>query len=255
MTEKLEWVAIDDIIPNPYQPRIHFDEKELLELSASIKANGLIQPLIVRKSKIFGYELIAGERRLKAAKLAHLSKVPVIVKIISDNESMQQAVIENLQRSDLNPIEEAKAYQQLIEKDGMTHDELARLMGKSRPYITNTIRLLNLPEQIIEAVEKKELSQGHARVLLTVENAELQNEWFEKIIKQSLSVRQIEKALKSTKKQKQVEKDLFIKNKEEELSQLLGTKVSLSMQKKEAGVLKIYFQSEEEFNRIIDSLS
>ncbi|AND80237.1 ParB/RepB/Spo0J family partition protein [Streptococcus pantholopis] len=255
MTEKLEWVAIDDIIPNPYQPRIYFDEKELLELSASIKANGLIQPLIVRKSKIFGYELIAGERRLKAAKLAHLSKVPVIVKTISDNESMQQAVIENLQRSDLNPIEEAKAYQQLIEKDGMTHDELARLMGKSRPYITNTIRLLNLPEQIIEAVEKKELSQGHARVLLTVENAELQNEWFEKIIKQGLSVRQIEKALKSTKKQKKVEKDLFIKNKEEELSQLLGTKVSLSMQKKEAGVLKIYFQSEEEFNRIIDSLS
>ena len=255
MTEKLEWVDINNISPNPYQPRITFNEKELLELSASIKSNGLIQPLLVRQSKIFGYELIAGERRLKAAKLANLTKVPVIIKNVSDNESMQQAIIENLQRSDLNPIEEAKAYQQLIEKNGMTHDELADLMGKSRPYITNMLRLLNLPDQLLQAVEKGELSQGHARVLLTVENTESQKEWFEKIIKNKLSVRQIENAIKSSKKQKPIAKNLFIKHKEKELSQLLGTKVSLSVGKKDSGFLKIYFQSEEEFSRIIDNLS
>ncbi|MGF3083944.1 ParB/RepB/Spo0J family partition protein, partial [Streptococcus pyogenes] len=133
-------LPIEDIVTNPYQPRIQFNQRELQDLATSIKSNGLIQPIIVRKSDIFGYELVAGERRLKASKMAGLKKVPAIIKKISTLESMQQAIVENLQRSNLNAIEEAKAYQLLVEKKHMTHDEIAKYMGKSRPYISNTLR-------------------------------------------------------------------------------------------------------------------
>lgn len=257
MPEELKYLDPKDINPNPYQPRLHFKTKELEELAQSIKENGLIQPIIVRKSDIFGYDLIAGERRLKAVKLAGLDKIPVLVKNVSDKDSMKQAIIENLQRSDLNPIEEAKAYQNLIIKSHMTHDDIAKTIGKSRPYITNSIRLLNLPSDIKQALEKGLISQGHARLLLSIEKQELQDSWFHKILDEQLSVRQLEKALKNApkkEKKKQLSKDIFISEKEKEVSQLLGLPVSISYNKKHQGQLKISFTSEEEFNRIMNRL-
>ena len=259
MIETLNLIPIDDIAPNPYQPRLKFKQEELEELSRSIKANGLIQPIIVRKSDIFGYELIAGERRLKASKMAGLSEIPAIIKDITNKESMQLAIVENLQRSDLNPIEEAKAYQQLLDKNQMTHEELAQFMGKSRPYITNGLRLLKLPTIISHAVEKGELSQGHARVLLTLKDEKEQEKWYQKILSEDMSVRKLEQAVKSTKKKKTSpkvsKKDIFIRHQEEELSKLLGLPVTLSLSKSGfKGDLQLHFQSEEDLNRIINRL-
>ncbi|AAN59753.1 ParB/RepB/Spo0J family partition protein [Streptococcus mutans] len=256
MTEQLKYLNTKDINPNPYQPRLQFKTKELEELAQSIKENGLIQPIIVRKSDIFGYDLVAGERRLKAAKLAGLNKIPVIIKKISDDDSMKQAIIENLQRSDLNPIEEAKAYQNLINRNHMTHDDIAKVIGKSRPYITNSIRLLNLPLHISQALEKGLISQGHARLLLSIEKQDLQDKWFQKILTEQLSVHQIERALKSqTKKEKKTSKDIFLAEKEKELSQSLGLPVVIHYNKKHQGQLKISFSSEEDFNRLMNKLN
>ncbi|VEI61036.1 SpoJ [Streptococcus mutans] len=258
MPEELKYLDPKDINPNPYQPRLHFEPKELKELTQSIKENGLIQPIIVRKSDIFGYDLIAGERRLKAVKMAGLDKIPVIIKDVSDKDSMKQAIIENLQRSDLNPIEEAKAYQNLIIKSQMTHDDIAKAIGKSRPYITNSIRLLNLPADIKQALEKGVISQGHAGLLLSINKQELQNSWFHKILDEQLSVRQLERALKNLSKKenkKKPPKDIFISEKEKEISQLLGLPVSIHYNKQNQGQLKISFTSEEEFNRIMNRLN
>ena len=257
MTETLTLIKIENILPNPYQPRLEFNAMELEELARSIKTNGLIQPIIVRKSAIFGYELIAGERRLRASKIAGFTEIPAIIKNISNQESMQLAIVENLQRADLNPIEEAKAYQQLLEKNQMTHEELAQFMGKSRPYITNCLRLLNLPSILAKAVEKGELSQGHARVLLTLKNEKEQEKWYQKILTEDISVRKLEKLLKPAKKKKQQlkKKDIFIQNQEEELSKLLGLPVKIAISKTETkGEIRLYFQTEEDFNRIINRL-
>ncbi|EHJ51654.1 ParB/RepB/Spo0J family partition protein [Streptococcus macacae] len=255
MSEELQYINYKDINSNPYQPRLHFEENELKELAQSIKENGLIQPIIVRKSSVFGYELIAGERRLKALKMAGINKVPAIIKELSDNDSMKQAIIENLQRSDLTPIEEARAYQNLVIKNQMTHDEIANVIGKSRPYITNSIRLLNLPSNISQALEKGIISQGHARLLLGIEEKNEQEKWFQKIINENLSVRQMEKALKKVKKSPKIIKDIFISEKEKELSKSLGLTVSISYNKKGKGAVKISFSSEDEFNNLINKLN
>ena len=165
--EKYQYITLNDIQTNPYQPRKEFSEEKITELANSIKEHGIIQPIIVRKSPIIGYELLAGERRFRAAKLAGLTNIPAIIKELTDDEMIKQAIIENLQREDLNPIEEAQSYQYLIDK-GLTHKEIALTMGKSRPYITNSIRLLNLPSNIIEAVKEGNISQGHARLLINL---------------------------------------------------------------------------------------
>lgn len=258
MSEILTLIKIEDISSNPYQPRLTFKSDELEELAQSIKANGLIQPIIVRKSDIFGYELIAGERRLRASKIAGLTEIPAIIKTISNRESRQLAIIENLQRSDLTPIEEAKAYQQLLEKNQLTHEELAQFMGKSRPYITNCLRLLNLPKTLSDAVEKGTLSQGHARVLLSLKNKAEQEMWYHRILTEEFSVRKLEKLLKMTKKEKstfQKKKDIFLHNQEKELSKQLGLPVKISISKtKTKGEVCLQFQSEEDLNRIINKL-
>lgn len=258
MDETLTLIKVENISPNPYQPRLEFKQEELEELARSIKANGLIQPIIVRESTVFGYELIAGERRLKASKMAGLTEIPAIIKNISNQESMQLAIVENLQRSDLNPIEEAKAYQQLLEKNQMTHEELAQFMGKSRPYITNCLRLLNLPKSLSNAVEKGELSQGHARVLLTLKNRKEQEKWYQKILAQDISVRKLESLLKPAKKKKKTaskKKDIFVRNQEEELTKHLGLPVKISISKTGVkGEVSLHFQSEEDLNRIINKL-
>ncbi|BBE39296.1 ParB/RepB/Spo0J family partition protein [Streptococcus dysgalactiae] len=256
MSELLKSIPIEDIVANPYQPRLQFNQKELEDLANSIKANGLIQPIIVRKSDIFGYELVAGERRFKASKMAGLTKVPAIVKNMSSLESMQQAIVENLQRADLNPIEEAKAYQLLIEKNQMTHEEVAKYMGKSRPYISNTLRLLQLPQTISKAVEEGDISAGHARALLTLTDEKEQLVYANRIKNEGLSVRQIEHMvtpkLKTTPTQKN--KNIFITSLEDQLAQSLGLPAKIKLKSTQSGQLLLPFANQEELNRIINKL-
>ncbi|MTB63412.1 ParB/RepB/Spo0J family partition protein [Streptococcus sp. zg-86] len=251
--EELRFISIADITPNPYQPRLHFDQEKLEELALSIKENGLIQPLIVRKSSIIGYELLAGERRLRASQLAGLTSVPAIIKELSDDELLSQAIIENLQRSDLNPIEEATSYQRLIEK-GLTHDEIAQIMGKSRPYITNILRLLQLSDTLIRAVEEGKISQGHARLLIPYSKEE-QEKWLHIILQKEMSVRSLEMALSTKKKTKSKQKaNLFLTDAQTSLSQLFGTKVIIEQKKNGKGSLTISFQNTEELERIIHTI-
>ena len=245
-------ISITDIQKNPYQPRKEFDREKLDELAQSIKENGVIQPIIVRQSPVIGYEILAGERRYRASLLAGLRSIPAVVKQLSDQEMMVQSIIENLQRENLNPIEEARAYESLIDK-GFTHTEIADKMGKSRPYISNSIRLLSLPEQILSEVENGKLSQAHARSLVGL-NKEQQDYFFQRIIGEDISVRKLE-ALLTEKKQKKLQKnDHFIQNEEEQLKKLLGLDVEIKLSKKDSGKIIISFSNQEEYNRIINSL-
>ena len=245
-------ISITDIQKNPYQPRKEFDREKLHELSQSIKENGVIQPIIVRQSPVIGYEILAGERRYRASLLAGLTSIPAVVKQLSDQEMMVQSIIENLQRENLNPIEEARAYESLVEK-GFTHAEIADKMGKSRPYISNSIRLLSLPEQILSEVENGKLSQAHARSLVGL-NKEQQDYFFQRIMEEDISVRKLE-ALLTEKKQKKLQKnDYFIQNEEEQLKKILGLDVEIKLSKKDSGKIIISFSNQEEYSRIINSL-
>ena len=251
--EELKLIRISDIQKNPYQPRKEFSKEKIQELAQSIKENGLIQPIIVRQSPVIGYEILAGERRYRASIEAGLSEIPVIIKKLSDQDMMVHSIIENLQREDLNPIEEAKAYQSLIDK-GYTHADIAEKMGKSRPYITNLVRLLTLPDFILTEVETGKLSQAHARLLIQLPLKEQKN-LLNRIQKEDLSVRQVEHLLKEEKNKKKIkEKDHFIKEEEENLKKLLGLDVQIVLQKKEAGKITISFHNQEEYQRFINSL-
>lgn len=251
--EELKLIRISDIQKNPYQPRKEFSKEKIEELAQSIKENGLIQPIIVRQSPVIGYEILAGERRYRASIAAGLSEVPVIIKKLSDQDMMIHSIIENLQREDLNPIEEAKAYQSLIDK-GYTHADIAEKMGKSRPYITNLVRLLTLPDFILTEVEAGKLSQAHARLLIQLSTDE-QKKILYRIQTEDLSVRQVEHLLKEEKnKKKSKEKNHFIKEEEENLKKLLGLDVQIRLQKKEAGKITISFHNQEEYQRFINSL-
>ena len=251
--EEFKIIQLSEIQKNPYQPRKEFSEEKIQELAQSIKENGLIQPIIVRQSPVIGYEILAGERRYRASIAAGLTEVPVIIKKLSDQDMMVHSIIENLQREDLNPIEEAKAYQSLIEK-GYTHADIAAKMGKSRPYITNLVRLLTLPDFILTEVETGKLSQAHARLLIQLSTDE-QKKLLYRIQTEDLSVRQVEHLLKEEKnKKKSKEKDHFIKEEEENLKKLLGLDVQISLQKKEAGKIIISFHNQEEYQRFINSL-
>lgn len=245
-------ISITDIQKNPYQPRKEFDGEKLDELAQSIKENGIIQPIIVRQSPVIGYEILAGERRYRASLLAGLRSIPAVVKQLSDQEMMVQSIIENLQRENLNPIEEARAYESLVEK-GFTHAEIADKMGKSRPYISNSIRLLSLPEPILSEVETGKLSQAHARSLVGL-NKEQQDYFFQRIIEEDISVRKLEALLTEKKQKKQQKNDYFIQNEEEQLKKLLGLDVKIKLSKKDSGKLIISFSNQEEYSRIINSL-
>ena len=252
MQEQLKALPISDIYPNPFQPRIEFSDEELAELSQSISENGLIQPIIVRKSDIIGYELIAGERRLRACKRLGMTEIPAVVKEVTDQESRKQAIIENLQREDLNPIEEAESYQHLIDR-GATHEEIANFMGKSRPYISNLVRLLHLSPAVKEAIKEEKLSQGHARILVPLKE-ELQLYWLERTLKEGLSVRRLEqKVCQKKKTPSKKEKELFVAQEEELLKKLLGTDVELRMINQEKGTIHISFKNLDEYQRIINS--
>ena len=245
-------ISITDIQKNPYQPRKEFDGEKLDELAQSIKENGVIQPIIVRQSPIIGYEILAGERRYRASLLAGLMSIPAVVKQLSDQEMMVQSIIENLQRENLNPIEEARAYESLVEK-GFTHAEIADKMGKSRPYISNSIRLLSLPDAILSEVENGKLSQAHARSLVGL-NKEQQDYFFQRVIEEDISVRKLEALLTEKKQKKQQKNDHFIQNEEEQLKKLLGLDVEIKLSKKDSGKIIISFSNQEEYSRIINSL-
>ena len=245
-------ISITDIQKNPYQPRKEFDGEKLDELAQSIKENGVIQPIIVRQSPVIGYEILAGERRYRASLLAGLHSIPAVVKQLSDQEMMVQAIIENLQRENLNPIEEARAYESLVEK-GFTHAEIADKMGKSRPYISNSIRLLSLPEQILSEVENGKLSQAHARSLVGL-TKEQQDYFFQRIVEEDISVRKLEALLTEKKQKKQQKNDYFIQNEEEQLKKLLGLDIKIKLSKKDSGKIIISFSNQEEYSRIINSL-
>jgi len=250
--EEFKIVQIKDIQKNPYQPRKEFSEEKIQELAQSIKENGLIQPIIVRKSPVLGYEILAGERRYRASIVAGLSEVPVIVKQLSDQDMMLHSIIENLQRENLNPIEEAKAYQSLIDK-GFTHTEIAEKMGKSRPYITNLVRLLGLPKHILIEVESGKLSQAHARLLIQL-SSDKQDKLLNRIQTENLSVRQVEQILQKTKNSSRKEKDHFVKEEEQKLKKILGLDVQIILQKKDSGKISISFHNQDEYQQFINSL-
>lgn len=249
-------ISLQEIRPNPYQPRKEFDPEALEELVQSIKEHGIIQPLIVRNS-IKGYELVAGERRLRAAKMAGLKKVPVVIKEYTDQQLMEIALIENIQRENLNPIEEAGAYQKLMKLTSITQEELAQKIGKSRPHVTNILRLLQLPAKIRDMVSNASLSMGHARALLAVENSKVQWELANEVVKKQLSVRQLEELVKSlrvsreTKPKKKATKDQAILDIENRLRNRLGTSVQIKSGGKK-GKIEIEFYSNEDLQRLIE---
>lgn len=211
--EEVVYLHLDDIIPNRFQPREVFEERPLKELAVSIKEHGVIQPIIVRKVDD-KYEIIAGERRYKASALAGLTKIPAIIRDLDDKESSKVALLENLQRKNLNPVEEAKTYQKILELDEMTQEELAKTMGKSQSAVANKIRLLSLPDEIQEALLKEQISERHARSLLNLESSEEQKEMLKKIIDNKMTVRQVEEEIKGNKKE---ESDTIEEKKEEEV--------------------------------------
>lgn len=256
--ESVTEIAVGDIRPNPYQPRKEFEPTAIEELAQSIKEHGIIQPLIVRKS-IKGFELVAGERRLRAAKAVGLKKVPAVVKAYSDQQLMEIALIENLQREDLNPLEEAEAYEKLIAHHSYTQEQLAQKIGKSRPHVANMLRLLQLPKKIREMVSVSALSMGHARALLSVEKESVQLQLANDVVNKGLSVRQLEELVKQlnvsreTKKKKAPKKEPQLMELEERLRSRLGTSVKIKKGTKR-GKIEIDFYSQEDLQRILDIL-
>lgn len=251
-------IAIGDIVPNPHQPRLHFDEARLVELADSIKEHGILQPLIVTPLAEGKYELIAGERRLQAGKRAGLATVPVVVRQAGNQEKLELAIIENIQRHDLNPIEEAKAYLRLTDEFGLHQDVVAKKMGKSRPNISNTLRLLTLPVEIQRAIIVGQISEGHAKALLSIENPEKQRALFELILKDELTVRETEDKAREVSVRSHLrtarEKAPELAAKEEWLTEQLGTKVSIKPKGK-GGKITIEFYSNEELNGILGRLA
>ncbi len=257
--EEVQEISVREIRPNPYQPRKIFTEEGIDELKQSILQHGILQPIIVKKS-IKGYEIVVGERRFRAAKEAGLKKVPVIVKNFNDEEMMELAVLENLQREDLTPIEEALAYQTLLDHLKITQEELAKRLGKSRPHITNHIRLLTLPKAIQDLISQGKISMGHGRALLGLKNKNNLNAIVEKITREELNVRQLEMLIQQLNdnvpretKKKPVQKNVFIREQESILRERFGTTVTITQRKKK-GKIEIEFFSEEDLNRILELL-
>jgi ParB family chromosome partitioning protein len=244
------YLAIDDIMPNRFQPRINIKEEGIRELSASIKEKGIIQPIIVRRVE-GGYEIVAGERRWRAAKIAGIRDVPVIIKDLSDREVLELSIIENIQREDLNPIELANGYKRLIEEFGFTQEELAKRLGKDRSTITNHLRLLKLPENIQDGLRNGIISSGHGRALLSLKREEEFNMAIEEIYKKRLSVRDTESLVKRIKKKKTKKEDREFGYIREEIEGLLKTMVKIE-KKRDHGVIKIHFFSMDELDRIIE---
>ncbi|WP_034764764.1 ParB/RepB/Spo0J family partition protein [Rossellomorea vietnamensis] len=256
--ESVQEVSLKEIRPNPYQPRKIFEPQAIEELKESILEHGILQPIIVRKS-IKGYEIVVGERRYRAATAAKLETVPVVVRELNDQRMMELAVLENLQREDLTPIEEGAAYQMLMDKLNLTQEELAKRLGKSRPHIANHIRLLSLPAPVQELISEGKLSMGHGRALLGLKDKKKLSMIVNRILKESLNVRQLEKIIqeandnvpRETKKNER--KDVFIQEQESLLRERFGTTVTIKQSKKK-GKIELEFFSKEDLDRILELL-
>ena len=251
-------IDIDEIKPNASQPRKTFEPEKLEDLANSIKEHGIIQPIIVRPVKK-GYEIVAGERRYRAARKAELKNVPCIIRELSDRENMLLAIVENMQREDLNPIEEAEGLKTMINTYSLTQDEVSRSVGKSRPYIANAMRLLNLEPEVVEMVRSGAISAGHGRTLLACEDAKKQVELAARCAKEGLSVRALEDIVsgkKTRRKTKKPEKDPNVESLENELKEKFGTKVNLVRKgaKGNRGAIEIEFYSEDELERLLEML-
>lgn len=255
--ENVQDIKVSEIRANKNQPRKKFDEGKIGELADSIKEHGILQPIIVRK-KAGGYELVAGERRWRAAQKAGIEKIPAIIKDLSDSDVMEIALIENLQREDLNPLEEAEAYKKLIDEFGMTQEELSKRVGKSRSQIANTVRLLNLDEEIKKLISDEKLTAGHARALLAIEDKKERLKLAKKICDENMTVRQTEETIKiKTQEKRKNKKDkeinpAFIEI-SEKLQKTLGTRVKIKGSEKR-GKIEIEFYSEDELERILETI-
>lgn len=254
-------LRISEIEPNREQPRKDFDEAALSELSQSIMQFGVLQPILVRPLIGGGYQIVAGERRYRASRMAGLTEIPAVIRELSDDETMELAMIENLQREDLTPIEEAKGYKVLIDTYSMSQEQLATTMGKSRSAIANTMRLLLLPDDVIEMVEIDEISPGHARALLSLDNKAMMSSVAQDVVKKGLTVRQVEKLVKDlqkepkTKAPKKSSKPSYFSEVELALSEYLGNKVVVTESKDgKGGTLSIDFYSLEELKEIANKL-
>jgi ParB family transcriptional regulator, chromosome partitioning protein len=254
-------LKITKIEPNREQPRKNFEEDSLLELAESIKQYGIIQPIIVQERKEF-YEIIAGERRWRAAKLAGLKEVPVIIKKYSEQEIVEISLIENIQRENLNPIEEALAYKKLIHQFNLKQDEVAERVSKSRTFVTNSMRLLKLDERVQQMVIDEKISTGHARTLIIIDDNDIQFNIANKIFDEKLSVRETEKLVKKllnsneeiTKEKTSVKNDFVYKNIEDKISSIVGTKVIVNQKSNNKGKIEIEYYSNDELERIYDLL-
>jgi ParB family chromosome partitioning protein len=258
--EPRDEIAVKAIVPNKFQPRRVFDQDALTELAQSIKQHGVIQPILVRKT-LTGYELVAGERRWRAAQMVGLEVIPAVIREYTDGEMTEIALIENLQRENLNPIEEALAYKRLMEEFNLTQEEVARKIGRSRPLIANTVRLLNLAPAVQEHVSRGTLTTGQVRPLLALENAELQEEAADSIIEDDLSARDAEelvrrllKSPRPPKAKKQENRELFLAEAEERLKMILGTQVKIKPGKMRSKI-EIEFYSADDLERIIETLT
>jgi len=256
--EKIIYVQTEQIRPSPFQPRENFNEESLQDLTQSIKEKGVIQPILVRRRGDV-YELIAGERRLRAANILQLKEIPVIVKEVDDRDSLELALIENIQRQELNPIEEAHAYQHLIDKFQLTQERISQVLGRSRASVTNTLRLLGLPHEIQEEMKNGRLSFAHGRTLLEIDDANQQRKLAQETISKGLSVRELENLVK-TKRPKIAKRRIaggqrepLVAVLEEELQHILATKVRVSKRKKRGHIL-VEFYSEEDLERIMNIL-
>jgi ParB family transcriptional regulator, chromosome partitioning protein len=257
--EKVQEISIKEIRPNPYQPRKVFQKEAIEELKLSILEHGILQPIILRKT-IKGFEIVVGERRFRAAKEAKFERVPAVIRELNEQQMMELAVLENLQREDLNPIEEGIAYQTLMEKLKLTQEELAKRLGKSRPHLANHIRLLSLPPKIQELISEGKISMGHGRALLGLRKKDKLSVLVEKVLKEGLNVRQLEQLIqqmnkivpRETKKEKET-KDVFIRERETTLRERFGTTVNIK-QSKNKGKIEIEFFSKNDLERILELL-
>ncbi|SDC69240.1 ParB/RepB/Spo0J family partition protein [Shouchella lonarensis] len=259
ISEQVKYVPINELRPNPYQPRKTFSEAALAELRDSIRVHGVLQPVTVRES-IKGYEIVMGERRVRAAKQAGLTEVPVIIQTLAETEMMEIALIENLQREDLNPIEEAIAYEKLLANTTVTQEQLAKRLGKSRPHIANHLRLLQLPQVVQEFISVGKLSMGHGRALLGLSDKEKLSMVLEQILQQSLSVREVEQLVQRVNehvsretKKVTVNLSLAIQEQQAQLRDALGTAVTIKPGKKK-GKIEIDYFSESDLERILTLL-
>lgn len=262
--EQVQDIKLTAIRANPYQPRRTFDQTALKELAASIEKSGVFQPIILRQPdpQLERYELVAGERRFRASKLAKQSTIPAIVRTMSDEQMMEIAVLENLQREDLTPLEEAQAYQTLMEKLSLTQAQVAAKLGKSRPYIANYLRLLGLPAPIKEALNAGKLSMGQARTILSLKNKRQLTQLANRAVKQNLTVRQLEKivaqmngTVKEKDQHKRQRKPVYIREAEDQLQSKFGTKVAVSQSRKRgSGKIEIPYSSNDDLTRILELL-